>query len=97
MAASDIQPAKLEEAFALVGVVLITLDRSIPHFIHSLDRNIVWVTDAGLNAHSWHDPFARPRCHMHIGNSQAHVPFPAMDPRLILYLICEHIEPDVGA
>jgi hypothetical protein len=50
-----------------------------------------------LNAQPWHDPLAVPRCHMHIGNSQAHVPFPAMDPRLILYLICEQIEPDVGA
>ena len=50
-----------------------------------------------LNAETWHDPLVVPRCHMHIGGSRAHVPFPVMDPRLILHLICEHIEPDVGA
>ncbi len=49
-----------------------------------------------LNPETWHDPVAVPRCHMHIGNSQAHVPFPVMDPRLILHLICEHLEPDIG-
>lgn len=50
-----------------------------------------------LNPETWHDPLAVPRCHMHIGGSQAHVPFPVMDPRLILHLVCEHIEPYVGA
>ena len=49
-----------------------------------------------LNEISSHDPLAVPRCHMHIADSEAHVPFPIMDPRLILYLICEHIEPDFG-
>jgi hypothetical protein len=29
---------------------------------------------------------------MHIGDSRAHVPFPIIHPRLILYLICERIE-----
>jgi hypothetical protein len=47
LAASDIQPDKLEEAFAHAGVVLITLDRWTPYFIQSLDRNIVWVTNTG--------------------------------------------------
>jgi hypothetical protein len=32
-----------------------------------------------------------------IGDSQAHVLFPIMSPRLIVHLICEHIEPDLGA
>src|SRR5207248_9864326 len=32
------------------------------------------------------DPLAVPRCHMHIGDSKAPVPFPLMDPRLILHL-----------
>jgi len=49
-----------------------------------------------LNAETWHDPLAVPRCHMHIGDSQAHVPFPIMDPRLILHLICKDVEPDFG-
>jgi hypothetical protein len=42
-----------------------------------------------LNAEAWHDPLVVPRCHLHIGDSQAHVPFPIMDPRLILHFICE--------
>jgi hypothetical protein len=45
-----------------------------------------------LNPGASHDPLTVPRCHMHIGDSRAHVPFPIMHPRLILYLICEHIE-----
>jgi hypothetical protein len=49
-----------------------------------------------LNAEAWHDPLAVPRCHMHIGDSQAHVPFPITDPRLILHLICENVEPNLG-
>jgi hypothetical protein len=40
-----------------------------------------------------HDPTEIPRCHMHIGDNRAHIPFPAMDPRLILHFICEHIIP----
>jgi hypothetical protein len=47
-----------------------------------------------LKPKAWHDPLEIPRCHMHIGNSRAHIPFPIMDPRLILYLICKHLEPD---
>jgi hypothetical protein len=43
-----------------------------------------------------HDPLNVPRCHFHIGDSNAHIPFPIMSPRLMLHLICEHIELDVG-
>ena len=50
-----------------------------------------------LNPGDSNAPLAVPRCHMHIGDSRAHVPFPIIHPRLILYLICEHIEPDFGA
>ena len=49
-----------------------------------------------LNAAVMQDPLTAPRCHMHIGDSRAHVPFPVMNPRLILRLICGHIEPDLG-
>lgn len=50
-----------------------------------------------LNIGASHDPLTVPRCHMHIGDSRAHVPFPIIHPGLILYLICEHIEPELGA
>jgi hypothetical protein len=50
-----------------------------------------------LNPETWHDPLTVPRCHLHIDDSQAHVPFPIMNPRLVLHLICEHIAPDFGA
>jgi hypothetical protein len=49
-----------------------------------------------LNPEIGHNPLAVPRCHLHIDDSRAHVPFPVMNPRLILHLICEHIEPDFG-
>jgi hypothetical protein len=49
-----------------------------------------------LNEETPHDPLTVPRCHMHIGNSRAHIPFPIMDPRLILHLICDYLEPDFG-
>jgi hypothetical protein len=47
-----------------------------------------------LNPEGGHDPLKVPRCHFHIGNSDAHIPFPIMNPRLMLYLLCEHIESD---
>jgi hypothetical protein len=50
-----------------------------------------------LNAEPSRDQLAVPRCHMHISGSRAHVPFPIMDPRLILDLIFELVEPDLGA
>ena len=49
-----------------------------------------------LNSEASHDPLVVPRCHAHIGRSLAHIPFPIMDPRLILHLICERLEPDFG-
>lgn len=49
-----------------------------------------------LNPGPLHDPIRIPRCHLHVGDSQAHIPFPIMHPRLVLSLICEHIEPDLG-
>jgi len=50
-----------------------------------------------LNKQQAREPLLVPRCHMHIGGgSRAHVPFPIMSPRLILHLICDVIEPDVG-
>lgn len=49
-----------------------------------------------LNIQGWHDPLSVPRCHLHIDNSQAHVPFPIMNPLLVLHLMCEHIEADFG-
>lgn len=49
-----------------------------------------------LNSKTHHDPHVVPRCHLHIDDSQAHVPFTPMDPRLILFLICESVEPDFG-
>lgn len=50
-----------------------------------------------LNADEWHAPLVVPRCHMHVGSSNAHIPFPVMDPRLIVHLFCEQVEPDFGA
>jgi hypothetical protein len=50
-----------------------------------------------LNPDTSRDPLLVPRCHLHIDDSKAHVPFPVMDARLILHLICEHIEPDFGS
>jgi hypothetical protein len=61
------------------------------------ERRGIRTVQIHLNAAGSHDSLNVPRCHMHIGNSRAHVPFPVMNPRLILHLICEHIEPDVGS
>ena len=50
-----------------------------------------------LNVERARDPLVVPRCHMHIdGGKRAHVPFPIMSPRLILQLVCDAIEPDIG-
>jgi hypothetical protein len=49
-----------------------------------------------LNPQMGRDPLSVPRCHLHIEHSRPHVPFPVLDPRLILQLMCEHIEPDMG-
>ena len=49
-AASEVQPERLEDAFAadsVSPVVLITLDHWAPKLIDSIDRNIVLVTSTG--------------------------------------------------
>ena len=45
-----------------------------------------------LNAAAGYDPLKIPRCHFHVGNTEAHIPFPIMSPRLTLHLLCEYIE-----
>jgi hypothetical protein len=47
-----------------------------------------------LNLNHDADPVRVPRCHFHIGDGDAHIPFPLMSLRLTLHLLCEHIEPD---
>ena len=49
-----------------------------------------------LNSEVSHDPLRVPRCHFHLDDWPTHIPFPIMHPRLVLSLICEHIEPDLG-
>lgn len=44
-----------------------------------------------------YDPLRVPRCHVHIDTSDPHIPFPIMNPRLTVHLICEHIEPNIGS
>ena len=63
--------------------------------LHLSGRSIQMVR-IHLNENVGHDPLTVPRCHFHIGNSKAHIPFPIMSPRLMVHLICEHIEPDLG-
>jgi hypothetical protein len=63
------------------------------HLPSSRNINMVRIE---LNSQASHDPLRVPRCHLHVDDSQAHIPFPIMNPRLILSLICEHIEPDFG-
>ena len=58
-------------------------------------RNIKMVR-IHLNDQTGFDPVRVPRCHLHVGDSAAHVPFPVMEPRLLVHLICEYIEPDFG-
>jgi hypothetical protein len=63
--------------------------------LHVAGRSINMVR-VHLRPSTGHDPLKVPRCHFHIGDSEAHIPFPMMSPRLILHLLCEHIEPDLG-
>lgn len=49
-----------------------------------------------LNRAASHRPLHIPRCHMHVGDSEAHVPIPAMTPLMLLHLICEILEPDIS-
>ena len=66
-------------------------------FIYLSPARRIKVVRIELNAEPSRDPLSVPRCHLHIGNSEAHIPFPIMDPRLILYLFCEHLERDFGS
>jgi hypothetical protein len=63
--------------------------------LHLAGRSIDMVR-IHLNQEGGHDPLTVPRCHFHLADSRAHIPFPIMSPRLMLHLLCEHIEPDVG-
>ncbi len=49
-----------------------------------------------LNQARGRDELNVPRCHLHIGDSQAHIPFPIMSPMLMIHLICENLEPYLG-
>ena len=49
-----------------------------------------------LTAKGAYDPLRVPRCHIHVDNSEPHIPFPIINPRLTLHLVCEHIEPALG-
>jgi hypothetical protein len=69
--------------------------RRFKFHLHLAERSINMVR-IHLNQDIGHDPLNVPRCHFHIGDSRAHIPFPIMSPRLMLHLICEHIEADVG-
>lgn len=63
--------------------------------LHLVGRRINMVR-IHLNQAGGRDPLIVPRCHFHLADSQAHIPFPIMSPRLMLHLLCEHIEPDLG-
>jgi hypothetical protein len=64
--------------------------------IHLPNERRIKMVRIHLNHQIAHDPLSIPRCHFHVDDSGAHLPFPAMNPRLILHLICEHVEPDFG-
>jgi hypothetical protein len=64
--------------------------------VHLAQARSIDMVRIHLNEVTSYDPLAVPRCHMHIGNSRAHIPFPIMDPRLTLHLICDYLEPDFG-
>jgi len=63
--------------------------------LHLAGRTIKMVR-IHLNEKVGHDPLRVPRCHFHLDDSKAHIPFPIMPPRLMVHLICEHMEPDLG-
>jgi len=44
-----------------------------------------------LNERGSPEPDRVPRCHLHVRPSDAHIPFPATGPRLIVNLLCEHV------
>ena len=70
------------------------LIRRFKYHLHLANRGINMLR-IHLNPEGGHDPLDVPRCHFHIGDGKAHIPFPIMHPRLMLYLLCEH-EPDLG-
>lgn len=70
--------------------------REFEFHIYLPDTRRVKMVRIHLNATASHDPLKVARCHMHIDDGDAHVPFPVLNPRLILHLICEHLEPDFG-
>jgi hypothetical protein len=47
-------------------------------------------------ADNWHDALRIPRCHLHVDDSEPHISFPVLDPRLLLHTMCERIEPYFG-
>jgi hypothetical protein len=63
--------------------------------LHLIDRPVKMVR-IHLNGEVGHDPVKVARCHLHIDNSNPHIPFPIMNPRLLVHFICEHIEPHLG-
>ncbi len=71
------------------------LIRRFKFHLHLAGRGINMIR-IHLNEGAGFDPLNVPRCHFHIGDSKAHIPFPTMSPRLMLHLLCELIEPDLG-
>lgn len=65
------------------------------HLHLPVDRSVRMIR-VHLNTGASYDPLMVPRCHLHVDNSEAHVPFPIMSPSLILYVLCEHVEADFG-
>jgi hypothetical protein len=63
--------------------------------LHLVGRPIKMVR-IHLNGGVGHDPVKVSRCHLHIDTSNPHIPFPIMNPRLLVHFICEYIEPHLG-
>ena len=61
-----------------------------------LSGRVIAMVRIHLNQERGRDALKVPRCHLHLGQSEAHIPFPIMSPRLVVHLICEHLEPDIG-
>ena len=65
--------------------------------LHLPPARKVSIVRVHLNVTRPRDALVVPRCHLHIGGGKrAHVPFPIMNPRLTLQVVCDVIEPDVG-
>ncbi len=87
--------SKLNFKIELKGLQQGWLVRRFWFHLHLSGRKIQMVR-IHLNDKVGHDPLRVPRCHFHVGDSKAHIPFPIMSPRLMVHLICEHIGPDLG-